>query len=671
MYSKKLLLFCCSLLLLNLSYFPVSAADGYADTSFSAGNLFSNDVYAILVQPDGKVLVAGDFFGPARSGIARLNSDGSLDTTFAETGASQVRSMALQPDGKVLIGGYFTTISGSPRTRIARLNTDGSLDTTFNPGNGAVGFDNPLVKAISVQPDGKILIGGNFETINNVQRRNIARLNTDGSVDTSFNAGVVLGSSASQVNIITLQANNQILVGGYFNTIGGGTPGSLARLNPDGTIDSTFKVGAGASLGVDAIKIQPDEKILISGWFISFNGVTRNKLARINPDGSLDTSFVSNVDDTTIQVYDFALLPNGKIVIVGNFGSVGGELCNRVCRLNPDGRIDRSFKSGTDSPIDYVFTIALQKDNKVLIGGTFSGVRGLVRRKIARLVNSETADFDGDDKTDISIFRRVVGEWWYLRSSDNGNQAFQFGNISSEIVPADYTGDGKTDIAFWSRQTGEWFILRSEDSSFYSFPFGITGDIPTSADFDRDGRADPAIFRPSTATWYILRSTGGTTIQRFGAKDDVVVPSDYDGDGKADLAIFRRSVGEWWYLRSSDGANRAFQFGSNSDHIVPADYTGDGRTDIAFWRPSSGEWFVLRSEDGSFYSAPFGRLGDIPVPGDYDGDGKSDFAVWRATDKNWYVAKSAGGFSITQFGAEGDEPVPTSSVKESTTFNVN
>ncbi|MDQ3132059.1 MAG: M36 family metallopeptidase, partial [Acidobacteriota bacterium] len=121
-------------------------------------------------------------------------------------------------------------------------------------------------------------------------------------------------------------------------------------------------------------------------------------------------------------------------------------------------------------------------------------------------------DFDGDGKTDLSIFRPAPGEWWFLRSSDGGNSTFQFGNSSDKLVPADFTGDGKTDIALFRPSTNEWFVLRSEDSSFYSFPFGAAGDVPVPADYDGDGKADPAVFRPSTQTWFILRSSGGTTI---------------------------------------------------------------------------------------------------------------------------------------------------------------
>ncbi|HEY0459585.1 MAG TPA: zinc-dependent metalloprotease family protein [Pyrinomonadaceae bacterium] len=271
-------------------------------------------------------------------------------------------------------------------------------------------------------------------------------------------------------------------------------------------------------------------------------------------------------------------------------------------------------------------------------------------------------DFDGDCKTDISIYRPSAGEWWYTRSSDNGIRVGQFGTSSDVIVPADFTGDGKTDIAFWRPSTGFWFILRSEDNSFYSVPFGASGDIPAPGDFDGDGRADVTVYRPSTGTWFISLSSGGTRIQQFGIAEDKPVVGDYDDDGLSDIAIFRPSVAQWWLLRSGAGLI-ATQFGTVGDKAVPADYTGDGIPDIAVWRPSTGFWYILRSENASFYSVPFGTTGDVPAPGDYDGDGKSDTAVFRPSSNTWFVQRSTAGTLITGFGTSGDAAVPNAYVR--------
>ena len=264
-------------------------------------------------------------------------------------------------------------------------------------------------------------------------------------------------------------------------------------------------------------------------------------------------------------------------------------------------------------------------------------------------------DFDGDNRSDVGIYRSSVGEWWLDRSTA-GSIAYQFGTGTDKIAPADYTGDGKTDSAFWRASTGEWFILRSEDSSFYSVPFGTVDDIPVPADYDGDGKADLAVYRPSNQFWYIQKSTGGTIIAQFGAYLDKPVPADYDGDGKTDLAIFRPASGEWWLNRSTAGA-AVYRFGSASDKQLTGDFTGDGKADAAIFRPQSGEWFILRSEDQSYYSFPFGQTGDVPVAGDYDGDGKADAAVFR--NGTWFINGSSAGVSVRQYGASGDKPILT------------
>ncbi len=283
-----------------------------------------------------------------------------------------------------------------------------------------------------------------------------------------------------------------------------------------------------------------------------------------------------------------------------------------------------------------------------------------VNQAAAVPVRKPVSDFDGDGKTDISIFRPSNGQWWLNRSAQ-GVIVHTFGNSSDRLASADFTGDQKEDVAIWRPSTGEWFVLRSENSTFYSFPFGANGDIPVPGDYDADGKADAAVFRPSNSTWYIQQSGGGVAITTFGANGDRPVPADYDGDGRTDIAIFRPSNGQWWLNRSTAGV-LAVTFGNSSDKQVPGDYTGDGKADVAVWRPVTGEWFVLRSENLTYFASQFGSNGDVPAPGDYDGDGRFDFTVFRPSNSTWYVQRSTAGLLIQSFGAAGDLPVPSSKI---------
>lgn len=284
-------------------------------------------------------------------------------------------------------------------------------------------------------------------------------------------------------------------------------------------------------------------------------------------------------------------------------------------------------------------------------------------------------DFDGDTKTDISIFRpnpaaplKDAGpqgsssQWWVLNSFNQSTLGITFGTDTDIPVPADYTGDGKADVAFFRPATAEWFILRSEDFTFFAFPFGSAGDVPAPGDFDGDGIVDSAVYRPSEGTWYILRSSDSQTAAvLFGIAEDLPTVADFDGDGSDDVAVFRPSVQQWWLLRSSAGVI-GLQFGAPGDKAVAGDYTGDGKADVAFYRPSTSEWFVLRSEDFSFFAFPWGGPGDLPVPGDYDGDSVTDPAVWRESDTTWYINGSTSGFIAIPFGSSGDVPLPNARI---------
>ena len=263
------------------------------------------------------------------------------------------------------------------------------------------------------------------------------------------------------------------------------------------------------------------------------------------------------------------------------------------------------------------------------------------------------ADFDGDGKTDLSVFRPSEGNW-YLNRSTAGFTAVGWGLSTDQLAPGDFDGDNKTDLAVFRPSTGAWWILRSSDGGVTSTSFGISGDLPVVGDYDGDNKADIAVFRPSNNTWYSLKSTGGATITVFGASGDLAVPGDYDGDAKTDVAIYRS--GQWWIMKSTGGTTVTTFGGVAGDRAVPADYDGDNKDDIAIYRPSNGTWYILRSSNGGVDYVPFGLAGDVPVPGDYDGDGKDDQAVYR--NGNWFLNRSTSGFLVASFGLGTDIAVP-------------
>ena len=688
--------------------------DGATDSGFTAGTV-DDFGYVVAIQADGKILVGGFFAqyaGQARANVARLNTNGAPDTFSAGISNDPiVRVITQQADGKILVGGQFRRANGSPRRNLARFNLDGTLDATFDPGSNFGGFNSPSVWSIAVQTDGRIMTGGNYSITLGNPRNFVTRLMANGALDNSF----IYNDAINLVRDIEIQTDGKIILAGFFfndlEQVNTGIVRLLSDGNYDPTIPDTF---TGANSTVVEIELLPDGKAMIMGAFTAFNGTGRNRIARINPDATLDTTFNPGTGANS-TVFDVAMLPNGQMYVGGQFTSFNGAAnTNDIVRLNSNGTLDTSFNSGASGFNGNIFTLLTEPDGKILAGGNFYSYNGtpvnqlalltaagaldgsfnspfdgsltnfvyrlyrqtdakiLVgggfvtpRNALLRLNSSNTAprapfDFDGDGKTDISIFRQSAGQWWLNRSAA-GVVVANFGNSTDKIAPADYTGDGKTDIAVFRPSTGEWFVLRSEDSSYYALPFGISSDTPVPADYDGDGKADIAVFRSSDNTWYIQKSGGGTDIVNFGAAGDVPVPGDYDGDGKADVAIFRANgaIGaEWWVRRSTNGGVFVLQFGVSTDKPVQGDFTGDGKTDIAVWRPSTGVWFILRSEDNSFYSVPFGAAGDKPVPGDYDGDGKYDNAVFRPSENNWYVQRSTAGILIQAFGAAGDLAVP-------------
>ena len=243
---------------------------------------------------------------------------GSLDQSFNPIVSSHAVVTVVQPDGKILLGGYFIAVNGEPRCRLARLLPNGNLEsaTTFNMGSGA----NDWIDCMAIQPDGKILLAGRFTGINGQPRNHIARLNADGTLESTdtFNPGSGMGG-IGYVWSIAVQPDGKILVGGLFTSVNGEPRNGIARLNADGSVEalSTFNAGTGANSNVVSMAVQTDGRILLAGDFTTINGQPRNHIARLHPNGSLESTATFNCSTGPggggyASVQTVALQPDGK-----------------------------------------------------------------------------------------------------------------------------------------------------------------------------------------------------------------------------------------------------------------------------------------------------------------------------------------------------------------------
>ncbi len=334
----------------------------------------------------------------------------------------------------------------------------------------------------------------------------------------------------------------------------------------------------------------------------------------------------------------------GDLTLVHDFGTIGGTNGNFATTTIPVTPAQvQQIRAGL-----WIATIASQNNPAGEIRGT------LIR-------HSDSADFDGDGRNDLAVFRPSTGAWYSQNSS--GFSASVFGTASDTPISADYDGDGKTDKAFVRNVNGSgvWNIKHSSDGATTEYQFGFASDKPVRGDFDGDGLNDIAVFRPSTGVWYVRNSSNtGFYIVKFGIDGDIPVAGDFDGDGRTDVAVFRPSNGVWYRINSSNNTIGIAKWGLAGDVPVRGDFDGDGQNDMAVYRPSTGVWYIYRSSDGGFTILGFGIAEDIPVAGLYDGDNRYDIAVFRPSTGQWHILNSAdSSYSVRNFGLSGDIPTIT------------
>lgn len=357
----------------------IPVVGGALDAGFKPATNTDHEIRVALEQPDGKLVIGGMFTrygdGPHR-GIARLNPDGSEDKIFEATTDGDVYALALQPDGKIILGGTLRTVNGRACRRIARLNPDGSLDETFTANAGV----NGAVRSAIVQPDGKIVVAGNFSVAAGRKQPRIARFNAAGKRDGTFNPGT--GASAI-IWSLALQPDGKILAVGDFTAFNQKPCGRLVRLNPDGSVDTIFNAGSGANASVFTVAVQSDGRILIGGDFTLVNHVERNRIARLNATGTIDETFNPATGPNT-GIRCLAIQADGGILIGGIFTSFQGQTRNRIARLKDDGSLDAAFDPGEGAE-EVVRWLVPQADGKILVVGGFTKFAGAERARIVRV----------------------------------------------------------------------------------------------------------------------------------------------------------------------------------------------------------------------------------------------------------------------------------------------
>lgn len=387
-------------------------SNGTLDSSFNTnvGTGANGTVNSIAVQTNGQILLGGFFSswnGNAVSNIVRLNSDGTRDTAFTNnTGTAandSVSSIAIQSTGQIILAGSFTTWNGNTVNRIARLNTNGTRDTAFNTNTGTASPSS--ISFMKIQSDDKVILSGFIPTWNGTTVNNIVRLNSNGTRDIDFttNAGAAASEGSDQVAV---ESSGKIIIinittWNNFRTIG------HIRLNTDGSIDSSY--GSGnysytASQIVNASKTQTDGKTIVVGQFTHWNGVTVNRIVRLNPDGSRDTAFNANTGTAANAIIKcVAIQSNGQILLGGDFTTWNGTTVNRVVRLNSDGTRDTTFTTNVGSAAnEEISAIAVQSNGQILLGGRFTTWKGVFTIRLVRLNSNGTLDTVFDDQTGIS-----------------------------------------------------------------------------------------------------------------------------------------------------------------------------------------------------------------------------------------------------------------------------
>lgn len=380
-------------------------ANGALDVTFQPGTVVCSDAMLgsnirSALAPDGTIITTGQaWFGRYSSVLVRLQPDGTVVPSFSTLIDGSVSALAVRPDGVVVVGAYASVTFGRDQAGpLFGVLPSGRLDTgEFLPNLGLAEGADGAVCAVARQRDGKMLVAGYFQQYGGVSVNSLVRLNADGSLDRSFIAGPFTSDGGYPVPVtdVAVAPNGAIVAVGYFTTVAGQQGPGIVKLLPTGAVDPNFYATSGFDGIPSTVEFAPDGMILVGGQFSNYSGHTTSGMARIYPSGAYDHTFVTR-SATTFAVFDFAVQPDGKIVVVGRFDGLGGVPRRNVMRVNTNGSVDLSFDPGSGCAMPdanaYVGSVVLATDGSVVIGGNFTMCGGQVHGQVARLRPDGSAD---------------------------------------------------------------------------------------------------------------------------------------------------------------------------------------------------------------------------------------------------------------------------------------
>ncbi len=645
---------------------------GSRDPSFVA-YYFSNGLKKVLPLADGSMLVGGTFTqvyplpnltAYNRSGVTRVSTTGIIDPTFAAAGgitsgtSTVINDLARQPDGKILAVGSFTGFNGSAgKNNIVRLLADGSLDSSFNAGTGA----NGIIYSVIAQPDGKILIGGAFTSFNGTAREYLARLNGNGSLDTTFVGPDFNGTTGGKVTSLALQPDGKLLVAGGFLNLAG-TIGNLCRVTPTGALDATFTgLTTGTNAAINKVVLQPDGRILIVGGFITVNGTARGGLARLTALGAVDVTFVPPAVNGTCQTV--MVQPDGSLLV-----GASGAAPHRLAHYSSTGTLDATFNASGEVTAD-VYDVALSANGRGIFAGNASVFQGgsytcplwqfATGLALPGSVQFSAASGSGIQGNSVNLsVTRTGGSLGALTvgystvpsaahfTPTSGVLTWANGDSAAKIISVPLTlgtlsGATEACTVNLGQPVLGGALLGAAQQALITINPGVSPAIAN--DVNGDGKSDIILENTVNGTrgFWLMNGTGvGSWVLLSGVTTEwrIAASADFNADGKVDLVWENTLTGDRaiWLLNGTALASSVYLANLPVAWRIAgaADFNGDSKPDIVLENTLTGArgfWLMNGTAVGSWsFLAGVGVEWRIAATADFDADGKTDL-LWENT----------------------------------------